>query len=136
MTRRRALLDTSVLVAMRNPDESAPDLSRFDELFVSSLSYAEMRMGLATVDGADRARRQDRLDAVTHLFGAGLVFDDSAALEFGRIARAAIEVGRSPRNHVFDRMIAAVAAANGLELLTRNPGDLVGLEALVDIVTV
>ncbi|WP_299575852.1 PIN domain-containing protein [uncultured Williamsia sp.] len=135
MTRRRALLDTSVLVAMRNPDEAAPDLTRFDELFVSSLSYAEMRMGLATVDGADRARRQDRLDAVTNLFGAGLVFDDSAALEFGRIARATIEVGRSPRNHVIDRMIAAVAAAHGLVLVTRNPADVSGLETLVDITT-
>ncbi|MGU3292544.1 type II toxin-antitoxin system VapC family toxin [Williamsia sp. M5A3_1d] len=136
MTTRRALLDTSVLVSMSRRDERPIDLSMFDELFVSSLCYSEMRMGLATVVGAARQRRQDRLDDVTRVFGAGLPYDDRAALEYGRIVRESVAAGRGARTHTLDRMIAAVAVANDLALATRNSADVQELSHVVDIVAV
>jgi predicted nucleic acid-binding protein len=35
-----------------------------------------------------------------------------------------------------DLLIAAIAHAHGLELYTRNPGDFVGLEELIHVITV
>ncbi|MEP9395546.1 PIN domain-containing protein [Gordonia sp. VNQ95] len=127
-----ALLDTSVLVAVNKPGETAPDLDDFDELFVSSLSYTELRMGLYTVDGESRIARHDLLeDLITH-FRDGVPYDDAAAVAYGRIVRQAVANGGRARSHVLDRMIAAVAVANGLTLVTRNGADLRGLESLVD----
>lgn len=131
-----ALLDTSVLVSVNKLGEEVPDLSNFSELYVSSLSYSEMRMGLATVTGDARQRRQDRLDEIITLFGEGIPYDDRAAIEFGRIVREAVRNGSSARTHVLDRMIAAVARAEGLTLATRNAADLRRIADLVEIVTV
>jgi len=41
--------------------------------------------------------------------------------------------GRSHRTRFADLLIAAIAAANGLPLFTRNPGDFAGLEAVVQV---
>ncbi|MCP2174800.1 PIN domain-containing protein [Williamsia maris] len=131
-----ALLDTSILVSLNQAGETPPDLSAFDELYVSSLCYSEMRMGLSTATGDVRQMRQDRLDEIVSLFGAGIPYDDRAALEYGRIVRAAVAAGKSARSHAMDQMIAGVARANGLALATRNSADLSGLSALVEVVEV
>ncbi len=49
---------------------------------------------------------------------------------------AVLETGRKPRGRFAGLLIAAVALAEELPLLTRNAGDFVGLESLIDIVEV
>lgn len=44
--------------------------------------------------------------------------------------------GRQPRARALDLLIAATALAHGARLYTRNPGDLAGLDGLVEIVSV
>ncbi|GAB3799166.1 hypothetical protein GCM10028798_12150 [Humibacter antri] len=131
-----ALLDTSVLVALKQPSEAPPELGRFDSLFISSLSYSELRMGLCTVTGKEAERRRDALDELALVFGAGLPFDDFAAVAYGRIVRRAVEVGQGARRNTLDRMVAGVAASRGMTLATRNAVDLKGLDGLVTIVEV
>lgn len=128
-----ALLDTSVLIAVNKPGESRPDLTGFDELFVSSLSFSEMSKGLYTVDGREREARRDLLEDLMRTFGPGIPFDDDAAIVYGRIVRHAVDRGGSAKKHVLDRMIAAVAVVNRLTLVTRNSADLTGLDNLVTI---
>lgn len=129
-----ALLDTSTVIALFQ--ESRPfTLDPFERVAVSSLTYVELRVGVAMAQTATAARsRAAALDEVRRTFGAGIPFDDAAAEWFGRIADRVAERGGDPRAHRTDRMIAAIAAAHSLSLVTLNPADLRGLDQIVRVV--
>lgn len=125
----KAILDTSVLIAADVPPLEG-------ELAISAASLAELHFGvLVTSDAATRAERLARLSAFQRRFSA-LPVDDAVAISYGRLAAAVVATGRQPRSRVMDLLIAATAHAYGARLYTRNAGDLVGLEDLVEIVPV
>jgi predicted nucleic acid-binding protein len=77
----RVLLDTNVLIdgIVNHPGH---------ETFVSSLSWAELRYGImASADAVERASREARFDRLKATFGAGLPFDDTAAMAYGAVMR-------------------------------------------------
>ena len=125
----KSILDTSVLIAV--------DLPALDgELAISSASLAELHFGvLVTNDGAVRAERLRRLTDLHRRFDA-LPVDDQVATSYGQLAAAVAAVGRQPRSRVMDLLIAATAHAHSARLYTRNPGDLTGVEHLIEIVPV
>lgn len=127
------LLDTSTVIALFQ--EARPfTLEPFDRVAVSSLTYAELRLGVSMARSATVARlRMTALEEVGRVFGAGIAFDDRAAEWFGRITDAVAANGGDPKSHRADRMIAAVAAAHDLALLTLNPADLRGLDGIVRV---
>lgn len=132
---RPAVLDTSVVIALTQQGEVLTGLEDFDPLFVSSVTYAELHAGLSASPSVDIAlRRQAALDRIGRLLGPGLPFDDACATAYAAIVRAAVAQGSSFRANQIDRMIAAVAAANGLPLLTMNAADLRGLDTAVEVV--
>ncbi|WP_366516474.1 PIN domain-containing protein [uncultured Agrococcus sp.] len=49
-----ALLDTSVVIAITQEGREY-DLRRYDRLFVSSITYAELRLGVASARTAEAA---------------------------------------------------------------------------------
>ncbi len=126
------LLDTSVVIDLqRLAPEQLPE-----QVAVSAVSMAELAAGpSAAADGDERARRQDRLQRAEAAFDP-LPFGVEAARAYGRVYAAVRQAGRRPRGRFADLLIAAVALAEGLPLLTRNPVDFVGLEYLVDVVEV
>lgn len=127
--RRRAVLDTSILLA-----DDVPALP--GELAISTASIAELQFGvLVTGDPVVRAARLQRVSEVESYFEA-LPVDAAVAREYGRLAAATAYLGRQPRSRVMDLLIAATAVAHGAALYTRNADDLKGLERLVDIVVV
>lgn len=81
----------------------------------------------------ERARRQDRLQRVEATFEP-IPFGTTAARAYGRIYAATLAQGRRPRRRLADLLIASVAAAEGLPLITRNPDDFVGLDEIVHII--
>lgn len=123
------LLDTSAVIDLgRFPDELLPEA-----LAICAVTLAELASGPAAAhDDSERALRQDRLQRVEAAFDP-LPFDAEAARAYGRVSAAVIAHGRKPRRRVADLMIASVALANGLVLVTRNPDDFAGLESLVMI---
>ncbi len=125
----KAVLDTSVLLAT--------DVPRLEgELAISAASLAELHFGvLVTADRTIRAERLRRLTSLTSTFDA-LPVDDDVAISYGQLAAAVSASGRQPRSQVMDLLIAATAHAHGARLYTRNAVDLVGIEHLVDVVTV
>ncbi|PFG29525.1 PIN domain-containing protein [Paramicrobacterium agarici] len=124
-----ALLDTSVTIALTQEGRRL-DLSSYDRLLISSITYAELRLGVACARSADSARqRSAALEEISALFGEGLPFDDAASASYGRILQAVARRKGEPKAHANDRMIAAVAAAHDLPLLTLNPSDLRGLDS-------
>jgi len=128
----RGLLDTSVVIDL--------DLLAVDALpelvTMSVVTLAELAAGpAATDDLAERARRQDRLQRVEAAFDP-LPVDIEAARAYGRVYAAVRARGRGPRRRFADLMIAAVALANDLPVVTRNGADFAGLDGLVEILEV
>ncbi|HET7070572.1 MAG TPA: type II toxin-antitoxin system VapC family toxin [Nocardioides sp.] len=129
---RSGLLDTSVVVDLEHLEpERLPE-----QVAVSAVTLAELAAGPAATDEADeRARRQDRLQRVEAAFDP-VPFGVEGARAYGRVYAAVRASGRAPRRRFADLLIAATAVAEGLPLVTRNPGDFVGLAGLVDVVEV
>lgn len=130
-----ALLDTNVLLASAKPNEVVPELSDFDNLVVSSLSWSELVRGLhVTTDLAEFKYRSARFDALHSLFGAGLPFDDAVVHAHDELLRHVVGRGGSARAHVLDRMIAATALAHGLPVITRDDTGFRNLEGVVTVI--
>jgi predicted nucleic acid-binding protein len=125
----RAVLDTSVMIATDVPPLEG-------ELAISAAALAELNFGvLITTDSAVRAERLRRLLEFQRRFTA-LPVDEAVAISYGQLAAATVAVGRKPRSRVMDLLIAATAHAHSARLYTRNAENLLGLEDLVEIVTV
>ncbi|KNY06518.1 hypothetical protein AKH00_09875 [Microbacterium sp. GCS4] len=130
-----ALLDTNILIASDSRGESAADLDAFDDLRVSSLTWAELAKGLHTTQDIQIFRqRSARLAALRAAFGDGIPFDDDCADAYDRVL-AHLSAQRLPaRPHTFDRMLAATALAHGFTLVSRDSDALRGLTDLVPVV--
>lgn len=123
MTSRPALLDTSVLIARerRRPldVESVPE-----QTAVSVVTLAELHAGvLAATDTATRGRRLATLDAVAVL--EALPITAEVARQWAVLRVRLAEEGRSAK--VNDLWIAAVAAANGMDVVSQD-GDFDAIE--------
>lgn len=129
----RGILDTSVVIDLEHIDPVTLPV----EVAVTAITMAELAAGPhATADPAERARRQDRLQRAEAAFDA-LAFDAAAARAYGLICSAVIAQGRKARGaRAVDLLIAAVAAAHGIPLVTRNPEDFSGLASIVTVVEV
>lgn len=126
------LLDTSVVIDLDIVDADLLPLT----VGVSAITMAELAAGpAATSDPAERARRQDRLQRAEAAFES-IPFGTEAARAYGRVHAAVVAAGRQPRRRFADLLIAATAVAEGLPVVTRNPGGFLGLEELLDIVEV
>lgn len=128
----RGLLDTSVVV----DHDVIPIGVLPDETAIAAVTLAELAAGPhATGDDDERARRQDRLQWAAATWDP-LPFDADAARVYGRVFAAVKAAGRTARPRLADLLIASTAAAHGLPLYTRNPGDFVGLEGVLDVIQV
>ena len=126
------LLDTSVVIDW---DDPAVQRALPEKIAVSAITLAELAAGphLASTI-AERSKRQVRLQQIEATFDP-IPFDVDAARSFGQVVAAA-GAGRTHRSRVADLLIAAVAHANGLVLYTRNPDDFIGLDELIQVVTI
>ena len=128
----RALLDTSVVIALDHiPADALPA-----QVAVSAVTMAELAAGpAAATDETERALRQDRLQRAEATFDP-LPLDTEAARAYGRIYAAVRAHGRNPRRRLADLLIAAVALANALPVVTRNADDFAGLGGLIEVVEI
>ena len=127
------LLDTCVVseLANRRPNENVIGwLGRQDpeSLYLSYVTVGEIKKGIAKRGGDDRAIALDKW-LQTDILGAFsdriLPVERDVSLEWGRICGEAERMGR--RRPAVDALIAATALAHGMELVTRNVDDMVGM---------
>lgn len=132
------LLDTNVLSELMRPSPSPAVASWVGgqpvaSIFISAITEAELRYGLALLQ---EGRRQRQLVAQAEAMfaedfaGRILPFDSPAASAYARIAALRRLSGR-PISQA-DAQIAAIAASRGASLATRNVADFV--DCGIDIV--
>jgi len=123
----RGLLDTSAVIVLgRLVDSSVlPDV-----LMVSAITLAELSVGpLVAADDAERAARQAHLQQAEADFDP-LPFDAASARAFGQVAAGLRGSGRKPAARAYDALIASIALANNLPVVTANPKDFEGIAGL------
>jgi tRNA(fMet)-specific endonuclease VapC len=123
----RGVLDTSVVIAMRNiTDPSALP----EEPLITTVTLAELSAGpLVARDEAERAARQAHLQQAEADFDP-LPFDRASARAFGQAAASLRRSGRKSAARAYDALIAATAMAHGLPVYTCNAADFEGIDGL------
>jgi predicted nucleic acid-binding protein len=132
----RYLLDTNILSDPTKPRPSQPLADWLakqsqDDLFIASLSVAEIWRG---VEEKPEGRRRTELESwfegpngpQSVFAGHVLPFDEKAAIVWGRIMAEGTR-GRRPRSPI-DMILAAVAEANGIILVTGNEKHFAGMK--------
>ena len=132
------LLDTNVVSELMRDTPSAEVLSWMDErptreLFVTAVTEAEIRTGIAILPSG--ARRRGLADAAERTLGvlfAGriLPFDSGAARAYADIAATSRAASRPISQS--DCQIAAIARSSGMAVATRNARDfaVTGIEVI------
>jgi len=124
------LLDTCLIseLVKREPNPAVVAwLDKQDEqkLFLSVLNLGELQKGISKLpDGTKKEELQAwvALDLVERFTGRILELDLEAALCWGRLQGEAERAGE--KLPVMDSLIAAIAAAHGLVVVTRNVSDI------------
>ncbi|MEI9414183.1 type II toxin-antitoxin system VapC family toxin [Mesorhizobium sp. Cs1299R1N1] len=132
----RYLLDTNIISNVVKPQPSESLMAwmssqRDDDLFIASLTLAEIRRGVLE---KPQGKKRDALDkwfsgsdGPQALFANRILsFDDKAALIWARLMAEGRAAGQ-PRSGL-DMIIAAVAGANECVVVTDNEKDFAGLE--------
>ncbi|WP_036013976.1 type II toxin-antitoxin system VapC family toxin [Bradyrhizobium yuanmingense] len=123
------VLDTNVVSEFMRPAPSAA-VERWMSavppagIFISSITEAELRYGLALLPAGRRQRHlivQAEAMLAEDFAGRILPFDSSAAVAFARIAAGRRLAGRPISQS--DAQIAAITASRGASLATRNIAD-------------
>lgn len=125
------VIDTNVMSALMAPaidDPVATWLHTIDQtdIYYTTVTHAEIRYGLARLP--DGRRKRNLVDRANRLFADAqervLPFDVPAADRYGTLV-AGRAAGGAPIS-VPDAQIAAIAAARGATVATRNIADFIG----------
>ncbi|BBZ40293.1 type II toxin-antitoxin system VapC family toxin [Mycobacterium conspicuum] len=127
----RALLDTSVVIDF--PADAVA--AHASTAAISTITLAELAYGLHTADPLLNAAREQRYHWITRTFDP-IPFDTQAARVYGALCAAVRAVGRDPKPRRFDLLIAAVAVALGVPLITRNETDFTGIHHSLTVIAV
>ena len=132
----RSLLDTNIISNVTKPAPSEALVAWMAEqsdkdLFISSLTVAEIRRGILERPAGKKRRELERWfsgpEGPQALFaGRVLPFDERAALVWARLMAESAAKGR-PRSPL-DMIIAAIAEANDCVVVTEDEKDFAGLK--------
>ena len=134
----RYLLDTNIISNVTKPAPSASLVAWMaeqadEDLFISSLTVAEVRRGVLEAPAGRKRNQLERWflgpEGPPALFaGRILPFDEKAGLVWARLMADGTATGR-PRN-ALDAIIAATAQANACIVVTDNERDFAGVECI------
>ncbi len=129
------LLDTNIISELMRPEPDALvmtwlDKQFRDELYISSITKAEIEMGIAILD---EGKRKQNLSKAAELIFKNfahrcLPFDSNSTKQYADIIASSKKQGRPIT--VEDALIAAIAKQNSALLATRNTKDFDFLENL------
>lgn len=112
----KVVVDTSVLIGAEAGRIRPSDLP--EQAFVSSVSLAELHLGVLAADDAEVRRTRLETLAFAERTFESLPVDDDVARAFARLVDRARRAGKRPP--ILDTMIAATAFSHGLPLYTQD----------------
>jgi predicted nucleic acid-binding protein len=123
------LLDTNVVSEWAKPRPNPGVIEWLDEVdedevFLSVVTFAELRRGIERLAAGARRKRLDRWlgeDLPSRFDGRIAPVDGAIADEWGRLVARHETAGRPI--HALDALIAATAQIHGFTLVTRNVAD-------------
>jgi toxin FitB len=123
------LLDTNVVSEWTKPRPNPGVIEWLaevdeDDVFLSVVTFAELRHGIERLPASARRRRLDnwlRSELPTRFEGRIALVDGAVADEWGRLVARREAAGRPI--HAMDALIGATAWVHGLTLVTRNVSD-------------
>ncbi len=123
------LLDTNVVSEWTKPHPNPGVIEWLeqvneDDVFLSVVTFAELRHGIERLPAGARRRRLDnwlRTELPARFEGRIALVDGAVADEWGRLVARHEAAGRPI--HAMDALIAATAQVHGLTLVTRNVSD-------------
>jgi len=127
----RVLLDTSIVIDYPAQSVAAHTASAA----VSTITLAELAYGLHTSDPLVNAAREQRYHWISNTFDP-IPFDALAARTYGALCASVRAAGRDSKPRRFDLLIAAVAVALAIPLITRNEKDFRGIHDSLTLVAV
>jgi predicted nucleic acid-binding protein len=128
-----ALLDTCIVIDLT----AYSDMGLLPKTSVASaVTFGELTYGISTAKDPMEVNRRSLRYATAKTWFTPLPFDLAAAERYGELTALVLAAGRQPRPRRMDLMIAAIAVANKLPLVTANPDDYKGLEEILDIIAV
>jgi toxin FitB len=124
------LADTNAISDFLRGEQAVKEwfFARQDQVAISTLSVAEMRRGIELKAESKTRRELERnfRFLMEDFRGAVLVFDEAAAVEWGRLMA---EAKKHPLPYE-DSLIAAIARSVGLRVVTRNLRHFPGCETV------
>ena len=127
------ILDTNILSELMRsrPNNNVLDWldnQYVDDLYISSITIAEIYLGIALLPDGKRktALVQAANDTLTDFTDKQLDFTPKAALEYADIVASRTQSGKAIS--IEDAQIAAIARANNASIVTRNVNDFEGIE--------
>ena len=123
------LLDTNVVSEWTKPHPN-PGVVEWletvneDDVFLSVITFAELRHGIERLAGGARRRKLDhwlKSELPARFEGRIAIIDGAVADEWGRLV--AQRESSSKSIHAMDALIAATARVHALTLVTRNVSD-------------
>ena len=140
----RYLLDTNIISSATKPRPSQPLMEWMakqvdDDLFISSLSLAEIGRGILEKPAGKKRRELEEWfkgpEGPQALFrGRVMAFDEQAALIWARLMSQGTHAGH-PRS-AFDMVVAAIAETNDFTVVTDNEKNFPGVKLLNPLRTV
>lgn len=127
----KGLLETSVVIDFPSDTVAA----HISVGAISTITLAELAYGLHTSDPLVNAAREQRYQWIVRTFDP-IPFGADAARTYGALCASVRIAGRDPKPRRFDLLIAAVAVAAGLPLITRNPADFRDIHQALTIIAI
>lgn len=131
------LLDTNVLIdILRAPTGSTFSINSGQPTYVSQMTFAELRFGIAVASGPAQQQRLTDFTIARRLWPNALPVDDTVVDAYGQVAATILAAGgtkKQLRIQVVDAYLAATAYAFDLELVTNNLGDFHDMAALIAV---
>lgn len=128
------LLDTNIISEMNKPMPNANVLAWLNQnplVFISSITKAEILFGLEKLDNGKRKDELTKLiNEVLAVFDNRILpFCEKSANHYGKIIVQRQKQGKPIL--MADALIASIALANGLTVVTRNTKDFADIDELI-----
>ncbi|WP_432519676.1 type II toxin-antitoxin system VapC family toxin [Kineococcus sp. SYSU DK006] len=130
-------MDTNALIdVLRAPNGATFSIDPDQPTYVSQMTFAELRFGIAVASGPTQQQRLTDFTTARRLWPSALPVDDTVVDAYGQVAATILAAGgtrKQLRIQVVEAYLAATAHAFDLELVTNDLSDFQDVSGLIAV---